>query len=78
MHDGRFLTLNRVIEHYRSGMIDSETLDPIFRNEDGTIGVKMTEAEKGNLIEFLTTLNDREFVTNPLLAEPVIASPFKK
>ncbi|MDR7131444.1 cytochrome c peroxidase [Algoriphagus sp. 4150] len=76
MHDGRFLTLNRVIEHYRSGMIDSETLDPIFRNKDGTIGVKMTDTEKDNLIEFLATLNDRDFVTNPLLAEPAINSPY--
>jgi cytochrome c peroxidase len=78
MHDGRFLTLNRVIEHYRNGMVDSETLDPAFRNEDGTIGIKMTEEEKENLIAFLNTLNDRDFVSNPLLAEPAINLPFTK
>jgi cytochrome c peroxidase len=72
MHDGRFLTLNRVIEHYRNGMTDSETLDPIFRNQDGTIGIKLTEEQKENLIAFLQTLNDREFVTNPLLSEPIL------
>lgn len=78
MHDGRFLTLNRVIEHYRSGMVDSETLDPVFRNEDGSIGIQMSDSEKEQLIAFLQTLNDRDFVTNPLLAEPVLNSPFKK
>lgn len=70
MHDGRFLTLNRVLEHYRSGIVDSETLDPIFRQPDGRIGIPMTDEEKENLMAFLQTLNDREFVTNPLFAEP--------
>lgn len=78
MHDGRFLTLNRVIEHYRNGMTDSESLDPVFRNDDGSIGIKMTDSEKEDLIAFLTTLNDQDFVTNPLLAEPALNSPFKK
>ncbi len=78
MHDGRFLTLNRVIEHYRTGMVDSESLDPAFRNADGSIGIKMTDEEKNNLIEFLSTLNDRGFVTNPLLAEPVLNSSIIK
>ena len=70
MHDGRFLTLNRVLEHYRNGMIDSETLDPAFRQPDGTLGIPMTDEEKEHLTAFLQTLNDRTFVTNPLLAEP--------
>ncbi|MBE8714010.1 cytochrome-c peroxidase [Sphingobacterium hungaricum] len=74
MHDGRFLTIERVLEHYRNGMVDSETLDPIFRNPDGSIGIAMTDAEVANLIAFLKTLNDKEFVTNPLLSEPTIGS----
>lgn len=76
MHDGRFLTLNRVIEHYRNGMVDSPTLDPVFRQPDGTLGIPMTEDEKQNLIAFLSTLNDREFVTDKLLAEPEFNSGF--
>lgn len=72
MHDGRFLTLNRVLEHYRSGMVASETLDPVFQQPDESPGIPMTEEEKGNLTAFLQTLNDREFVTNPLFAEPEI------
>jgi cytochrome c peroxidase len=76
MHDGRFMTLNRVIEHYRSGMVDSETIDPVFRNEDGSIGIQMSDTEKEHLIAFLQTLNDRDFVANPLLAEPIIHNPY--
>ncbi|MBB2951035.1 cytochrome-c peroxidase [Sphingobacterium sp. JUb56] len=76
MHDGRFLTLNRVIEHYRTGMVDSPTLDPIFRQADGSLGIKMTEEQKDNLIAFLKTLDDRDFLTNKLLAEPEIKSGF--
>lgn len=70
MHDGRFLTLNRMLEHYRNGVTDSETLDPVFRQPGGTPGIPMTEEEKEHLTAFLQTLNDREFVTNPLLSEP--------
>jgi len=76
MHDGRFLTLNRVIEHYRNGMVDSPTLDPVFRKADGTLGIKMTDEERDDLIAFLKTLDDRDFVTNRLLAAPEIGSGF--
>ena len=55
MHDGRFLTLNRVIEHYRNGMVDSPTLDPVFRQQDGRLGIPMTEQEKEDLLAFLNT-----------------------
>lgn len=70
MHDGRFLTLNRVLDHYRTGVEDSGTLDPLFRQSDGSIGIPMSEKEKEDLTAFIKTLNDRDFVTNPLLAEP--------
>lgn len=76
MHDGRFLTLNRVLEHYRNGMIDSPTLDPIFRRADGSIGIPMTDEEKDNLLEFLKTLGDKDFLTNKWLSEPEISSGF--
>jgi cytochrome c peroxidase len=72
MHDGRFLTIDRVLEHYRSGMVDSETLDPIFRQSDGSIGIPMNDIEKQQLLQFLKTLDDYKFVTNPLLAEPIL------
>lgn len=69
MHDGRFLTLDRVLEHYRSGMVDSKTLDPIFRQADGSIGIPMNDIQKDQLLQFLKTLDDYEFISNPLLSE---------
>lgn len=70
MHDGRFLTLDRVLEHYRNGMVDSKTLDPGFRKADGTLGISMSDEEKANLLAFLKTLNDASFVNNKMLGEP--------
>ena len=70
-HDGRFLTVSRVLEHYRNGMADSPTLDPIFRKADGFIGISMTEEEKSDLLSFLKTLEDQEFLSNTLLSEPI-------
>lgn len=72
MHDGRFLTVNRVLDHYRTGMRDGKTLDDVFRLEDGSVGVPLTEDEKESLMAFLKTLNDLDFVTTPLLAEPTL------
>lgn len=70
MHDGRFLTLGRVIEHYAHGIQDSPTLDPVFRQADGSLGIPMSQEDKEDLLNFLQTLNDRDFVTNTLLSEP--------
>ncbi len=61
MHDGRFKTLEQVLDHYAYQVKSSETLDPIL-NQDGTRGISITETEKQQLIEFLKTLTDREFI----------------
>jgi cytochrome c peroxidase len=66
MHDARFSTLRQVLDHYDSGMVDSETLDPLFRQPDGSLGIPLTEAEKEALLAFLESLTDREFLSNPL------------
>ena len=59
MHDGRFQTLDEVLEHYTQGIIQSETLDPQLKD-----GIDLSEAEKENLKAFLNTLNDESFVKN--------------
>lgn len=53
MHDGRFFTLGQVIEHYRTGIQISSTLDTLLRNK-----VPLNKLEKNDLITFLTTLTD--------------------
>lgn len=58
MHDGRFGTLEAVVDHYRHGMKDSPALDPWFQKEDGTRGISMTDREATVLLAFLDLLTD--------------------
>lgn len=60
MHDGRFYALGQVIEHYRSGIQQSPTLDPLLKD-----GIDFTPKEKYDLILFLGTLTDSSFLKNP-------------
>ncbi|GAB4026839.1 cytochrome-c peroxidase [Spirosoma koreense] len=63
MHDGRFATLEQVIDHYRSGIKDSPTLDPALK-ANGQLGFLMTDTEKKQVIAFLKTLSDDAFINN--------------
>ena len=57
MHDGRFKTLDEVVEHYVSGVKRSATLDPnIAKHPDG--GVPLSDSDKKALVAFLKTLTD--------------------
>ncbi len=68
MHDGRFYTLDAVLDQYSLHMKDMDNLDEQLR-KDGTVGISLSATERSNLLAFLNTLNDPVFVTNPLLAE---------
>ena len=61
MHDGRFLTLREVINHYspKDGDVSESPLQQV-----------LTEAQKTELLAFLKTLNDEQFVFNPRHAYP--------
>ncbi len=67
MHDGRFATLAQVLRHYDHGLVDSPTLDPVFRRADGRLGIPLTAAEQRDLLAFLGTLTDEDFCRNPAL-----------
>lgn len=69
MHDGRFESLEEVLEHYRTGINDTENLDPIFRQSDGTLGIPMTDEEKARIIDFLKTLTDADFIFDNRFSE---------
>lgn len=61
MHDGRFKTLEEVVEHYSTGVKRTDTLDPnISKHPDG--GVPLSEADKKALVAFLKTLTDETYV----------------
>jgi cytochrome c peroxidase len=65
MHNGKMTSLNAVVEHYRSGIKNHINLHPSLKRNNQP-GVPMTDAEKEDLIAFLRTLTDRNFLTNPL------------
>jgi cytochrome c peroxidase len=60
MHDGRFATLEEVVEHYSSGVRRTDTLDPnLAKHPEG--GIQLTTEEKADLVDFLKTLTDESF-----------------
>jgi cytochrome c peroxidase len=76
MHDGRFRTLDEVVEHYNSGVQPSATLDDRLTTTL-TIGgppvqMNMTAYEKEALITFLNTLTDQSFITDPKFSDPFV------
>ena len=69
MHDGRFETLDEVINHYSEGLVYSETIDPLMKNISQG-GVQLTENEKTDLKAFLLSLSELDFTSNPEFQNP--------
>jgi len=68
MHDGRFFTLEAVLDHYSSQVQNTTNLDPLL--QQGTqLGIPLSTTEKQNIIAFLQTLNDKVFIKDKILAE---------
>lgn len=65
MHDGSLNTLDKVLDHYASGIKPSTTLDPLLSG-----GISLSTQEKADIISFLKTLTDYQFITNPDFADP--------
>lgn len=65
MHDGRFNTIDEVLEHYRNGVKTSNTLANELSNS-GQMGISLTNEEVDNLKIYLETLTDYEFISNPI------------
>ncbi len=64
MHDGRFSTLEQVIEHYDSGGFPAENKNPFIRN------LKLTPGQKSDLLAFLHTLTDSSFIQDKAFKSP--------
>jgi cytochrome c peroxidase len=68
MHDGRFTTLDEVINHYSTGLKPSPTIDPLMKKvKQG--GVNITNKDKADLKAFLLSLSDNDFINNPNFQE---------
>ena len=70
MHDGRFKSLEAVIEHYNSGIVAHPDLDQKLSNNGGPIRLNLSELDKKALKAFLLTLTDDSVITDEKLSDP--------
>ncbi|QDV72597.1 Cytochrome c551 peroxidase precursor [Planctomycetes bacterium K2D] len=72
MHDGRFSTLQEVVEFYNIGVQDNPALDESLRNP---LQLGLTEQEVLQLVAFMETLTDETFLTSELFSDPFVTLP---
>ncbi|MCB0480322.1 MAG: c-type cytochrome [Flavobacteriales bacterium] len=71
MHDGRFKTLEEVVEFYNSGVNFNSPNISAFMNKPGrTSGLNLKVQEKKDLVNFLKALSDQDFLNNTEFGEP--------
>lgn len=70
MHDGRFKTLEEVIDHYDHGVHSSSTLDPMMTKSGKLKGLNLSQEDKANLLAFLLSLTDSSYTTDSNLSKP--------
>jgi cytochrome c peroxidase len=65
MHDGRFISIEQVFNHYSSGVSNTLNLDPLLQN-----GINLNLSEKAQLKAFLLTLTDYKFINDERFKDP--------
>ena len=70
MHDGRFQTLEEVVEHYSSGIKSHPNLHNSLRINQQPKKMNFSADDKQALIAFLNTFTDQSFVTNVKFSDP--------
>lgn len=70
MHDGRFETLEQVIDHYSEGIQLHPNLDPQLKTAVQNGGFQISDSEKMALVAFLHTLTDMRVITDPRFSDP--------
>jgi cytochrome c peroxidase len=71
MHDGRFATLEQVVEHYVSGVQLGPALDNRLRLPNGQpIRLALSASDKAALVAFMRTLTDSALTTDARFATP--------
>ncbi len=71
MHDGRFASLDSVIEHYSVGLEDNANLDFRLRSNTGApLRLNISQNDKRAIIAFLNTLTDYTMITDSKFSNP--------
>ncbi len=75
MHDGRFKSLEEVVEHYSRGVHPHENLGLAFADQPsdgGTTGFQLTGEQKAALVAFMKTLTDETLISDPKFSDPFV------
>jgi len=72
MHDGRFATLEEVVNHYNNGIKKSPNLDNVFKSWDTGDAIKLglSDGEVSSLVAFLHSLTDDNYMNDERFADP--------
>lgn len=68
MHDGRFYTLEAVLDHYTKQVQNTPNLDPLLQ-KNNVMGIALSTEEKQQIVSFLHTLDDKNFILDERFAE---------
>jgi cytochrome c peroxidase len=76
MHDGRFSTLEEVVQFYNTGIQNNPNLDPLLKNGQGTpLRLNLSTTQVNQLVAYLQTLTDNTFLTSDLFSNPFVTLP---
>ncbi|MCE2902899.1 MAG: hypothetical protein ACK6DP_04855 [Gemmatimonas sp.] len=74
MHDGRFHTLEEVVDFYDRGVQANPGLSPRLRAGGGPnappLRLNLSAAERAAMVAFMRTLTDETFLSDPRFASP--------
>lgn len=70
MHDGRFNTLDEVLNHYSGGIAANPNLDARLRKDGAPMRMEIPDVDKQAIIAFLNTLTDYEMISDKKFSNP--------
>ena len=70
MHDGRFATLEEVVDHYNEHLKMSASVDPALIQVIDNGGLGLSEQDKIDLVNFMKTLTDTSLAENQAYSSP--------
>jgi len=70
MHDGRFATLDEVLNHYSEGIANHPNLDRRLKKDGQPMRLQIPQHDKEAIIAFLHTLTDYEMINDPKFSNP--------
>jgi cytochrome c peroxidase len=70
MHDGRFATLDDVINHYSEGIQNHDNLHFNLRSDNAAKKMNFTDEEKAGLKAYLLTLTDTQVIADAKFSDP--------